>query len=78
MKNKIQKANQIVKDTIAENYPTTSWRYIDFVQEDRFVNEVVSDEKIDLKNWSAVEMAEYALEQINVTHPIELSSLHLS
>lgn len=73
---KLKASNEIVKNTISKNYDKNSWRFIDFVEEDRFMIESVGDKNIEIDSWSVEEIAEYALEQINVCHPTELSPLH--
>lgn len=69
---RLMMANQIIKDYIKENYKETSWRYIDFVKNARFYDEIKSDKDID-PNFSPEELAEYCLEKICEGNLIEIS-----
>ena len=40
---KLDKANEIIKKYIKKNYNNNDWRYIDFVNEDRFYDEIKQD-----------------------------------
>ena len=68
---KLKAAELIVVDYIKENYSKTNWRYVDFVEEDRFLDEARCDENIDLKAWDAEEIAEYCLENICASYLME-------
>ena len=64
MSEKINKANEIVKEYCSNNFAKKSYPYIDFVNEDRFLDEIIKEENVDLKKDSAEELAEFAIEQI--------------
>lgn len=57
----LEKANVLIKDYIKKNYQKDHWRYIDFVGEDRFLNEVIEE---TTEGMSAAEIAEDVLRQI--------------
>mgnify|MGYP003628519286 CR=1 FL=1 len=63
-----QKASEIVREKVKEREEESmtiykTWRYVDFVDEDRFLDEVGDDKRIKDK-WDAEQVAEYALDQI--------------
>lgn len=60
---KLIQANELVKEFIRENYSNGSWQYVDFVEENRFVYEILED-CFDYENQSALSIANYAIEKI--------------
>lgn len=64
-KDKLQKANAIVKDFIKEEFDPSHWVYIDFVKEDRFISAINEDENIDISKCTSEELADYAIDNIS-------------
>jgi len=62
---KLQKANEIVKKFVSDNFKRPHYAYIDFVEEDRFLTEIVGDKNVDIEKDTPEELAEYAIEQIS-------------
>lgn len=65
MKIKLKKANQLVKEWANDNFKEPHYVYIDFVKDDRFLNEIVDDKGIDVGKSTAEELADYAIENIS-------------
>lgn len=63
MEKKLQEANNLIKKEIVERSDKNSWRYIDFVLEDRFLHEI-KDDDYNIEEHTAEEIAEYAIEHI--------------
>ena len=64
---KILEANKIVKEYCRDNYKSPHYVYTDFVEEDRFIKEIKSEQnsgEIKINEFDAEELAEYAIEQI--------------
>lgn len=72
-KAKIEKANIILKEMVKNDFKESSWVYIDFVKEDRFLNEIKNDKNINISESTSEELAEYAYEMIDNSN--RLSSL---
>jgi hypothetical protein len=70
---KLSNANNLVKKYISEKFDKDSWVYIDFVKENRFLDEIQRDSDISIKTLSANELAEYAIE--NITNGVHNSNL---
>lgn len=64
-KAKIEKANIILKEMVKNDFKESSWVYIDFVKEDRFLNEIKNDKNINISESTSEELAEYAYEMID-------------
>lgn len=60
---KLLEANKLVKEEVADMSKKGSWKYIDFVLENRFMHEIKRD-GFDVENYTASEIAEYAINQI--------------
>ena len=65
IKRKLKKANEIVKGFCNKHWKSSHWIYIDFVKEDRFLDEIASETSVDIEKDSAEELAEFAIEQID-------------
>ncbi len=61
---KLIKANAIIVDYIKDREAANSWRYIDFVKEDRFFMEIARDKSIDCESLTPEEIAEQSIEKI--------------
>lgn len=61
----LNKANELVKEYIAYHFVEKSYQYIDYVKENRFLDEIKRDKDVVIDNSTRSEdLAEYAIERI--------------
>lgn len=61
---KIESANLIVKEYVQSNYARPHYVYVDFYEGNRFIDEILSEEAIDIDKSSVEELAYFAIERI--------------
>lgn len=61
---KIKEANEIVKSYVLKNFEKSSYVYIDFGLENRFIHGIQSDRNISIPEMTVEELSDYAIEQI--------------
>lgn len=58
-------ANNMIKHCLElSDIEEYNWVYVDFVKEDRFMNEIMDESKVSISDNSSYELAEFALKQI--------------
>ena len=68
---KLKKANDIVKKW-ASGFDKDLWIYIDFIEEDRFISEIIDERQVSIVKDSSKELAEFAIDEISASHGFNL------